>query len=896
MRSVPIPVRRFAFVLLLLAPSGLTADELSISPAHPERLSNSSLQFTAKLGGLDVTRSVWWASSNPNVATIAADGIARLAGAGTTTITANLPSYQASTDLMVTIASSPVFTVQPRDTGVNRVINPGSGVKVKLFNSLGEPLRNQAITIAIGANPSSISTLAGTLTQFTDSGGTASFPDLRIDWLGTGYTLVASANPVSGQVSAASAPFNELRVGDPCLGPGMAACSSGCADTDRDGLNDAWEIAGGIDLNGDGRITDASHDLLLPWADPRKPDIFVQYDWMDRAPPGNACTVDTDCTGLGLGHKGETCTGPQLTSSAPASCRFTCNADSDCTARGPSHAGESCQANACVHTHDPNITAPGALQAVVDRFAAHGINLHLIRGHAVPHSTVVSFRLLSDPALPDNVMTDTCEGASVASGNAGEGKYGESLYDLKKASALDKLDLAYHYALFSHYSGCDTAGHCNSGTCTQSQNPNGSPKNAVVAGESGLAEISGNDFVVSLASRVQDLGLPDGRFVTGGTFMHELGHNLGLHHGGGIETPCLDQSQCRLGFTCQIVGTPPVGKFCVGADDTGWKPNYLSVMNYRFQFSAIQSAAQPGSNQPLSCSTDANCPVGNLCYNHVCSRLDYSSQTLPTGGNSPGALDESISKGHVGLNEPAGLGSGTPDLTSFFNSRCDVPASIAATNGPVDWSGNGDFLETNVAADLNAVDHPCGTVFARLSGATDWPDLSGVNFNYQFQCTAFGGPSGDGAQSDAYPARSGRIHNLAGPELSTQTAMKAGLHLPIRSAKVLIRPGCANPAVAPGQPGVVTVAILGDATFDVTEVDPTSLSFAAAAPLNVVIRDVDGDGIPDLVMEIDMSKLKLGPRARAARVSGWLKNTQAFFGEARIRSVANMAAEDLSCR
>ena len=42
------------------------------------------------------------------------------------------------------------------------------------------------------------------------------------------------------------------------------------------------------------------------------------------------------------------------------------------------------------------------------------------------------------------------------------------------------------------------------------------------------------------------------RWDQAGTFMHELGHNLGLRHG--------------------------------GTDESNYKPNYLSVMNYAFQF------------------------------------------------------------------------------------------------------------------------------------------------------------------------------------------------------------------------------------------------------------------------------------------------------------------------
>ena len=40
-----------------------------------------------------------------------------------------------------------------------------------------------------------------------------------------------------------------------------------------------------------------------------------------------------------------------------------------------------------------------------------------------------------------------------------------------------------------------------------------------------------------------------------GTFMHELGHNLGLRHGGG--------------------------------DDVNYKPNFLSIMNYFFQMNGL---------------------------------------------------------------------------------------------------------------------------------------------------------------------------------------------------------------------------------------------------------------------------------------------------------------------
>ena len=92
----------------------------------------------------------------------------------------------------------------------------------------------------------------------------------------------------------------------------------------------------------------------------------------------------------------------------------------------PSHVGERCIQNMCMHTHDPVVLAPKALDAVVERFAVRGFNLHILRGHELPHSHVLSFRLLNDPNHPMNIMDDACEGGSLASGTAGAGEYADA--------------------------------------------------------------------------------------------------------------------------------------------------------------------------------------------------------------------------------------------------------------------------------------------------------------------------------------------------------------------------------------------------------------------------------------------------------------------------------------
>jgi len=81
------------------------------------------------------------------------------------------------------------------------------------------------------------------------------------------------------------------------------------------------------------------------------------------------------------------------------------------------------------------------------------------------------------------------------------------------------------------------------------------------SGSSGLAEIGGDDFMVTLGhpSWTTPGGTPDQQ---SGTFMHELGHALGLRHG--------------------------------GADNIKWKPNYRSVMNYAWQLPRSWSSSQWG--------------------------------------------------------------------------------------------------------------------------------------------------------------------------------------------------------------------------------------------------------------------------------------------------------------
>ncbi len=678
-------------------PAFAGAPSLSLTPSNPVLIKGLSLNFQALLGSEQENKTSdvnSWTSSNPAVASIDSSGRALALSAGATTITAVVGNQKGSTTLTVITVSNPIFTVQPSNTGVSAAITPA--VKVLVQDNRGLPIAGLQVTMGIGTNGGEGGTgvLSGTLSHTTDATGIASFADLRIDWLGTAYTLVATVATPTGPLSSTSSRFDENPV-NPCLASVPVcgtATSHGCTDSDGDGLSDAWESAGGIDFNGDGIVSRSEQVLTnvdpffpdgtanpFPSADPAVKDLFLKYDWMELADQLGACTVDPLPAGP-----------PNFLSVFYPFHSNSCSFDQKCisgTCRG--------------HSDEPTAAS---LQLVVDAFSRRGVRLHLVRGHAISHANVTAY----GPPIAACV-TDL-------SGYTFSGAQSVNFYDLKTANlnasyndqAFSKAQLfpVYHYAVFGHRHTCDSFQDCAKAAC---QNPD-TGRNPLF-NETGLAEQPGNDVMVTMGG-FADRNLAVTRLAQGGTFMHELGHNLALDHGGPI-----------------FIAGVAVG----GNEKLNFKPNYISVMNYNHQTLGVSTAASTCAPNDYACQTT---PVSTrIDYSSFCPKeqpfCDASLKTVPN------ILDENDGTEAAGIN----VGHGDIGYTSCNGVQTRIPGS-----GPVDFNCNGNARETWCAVgcditpgfELNKDPQGGGQIPNGTPGSgdalqpfEDWPNLV-----FAFQCSS----------------------------------------------------------------------------------------------------------------------------------------------------------------
>lgn len=497
-------------------------------------------------------------------------------------------------------------------------------------------------------------------------------------------------------------------------------CINDGGDTDGDGLCDNWEKNGYTDPK-----TGEFVNLPAMGAHWDHKDIFVHADYM----------VDSTI---------EICTPP-----------FVCS---------------------YAHTHKPN---PDAMAMVINAFANApvenpdgftGINIHIDCGrdcvmNPETGETWGDFSLAQaiDPELPVTLLGDQLDDTCVPI-KAGDCAYDWTEFDNIRASNFAPTGRApiFHYMIFGH----------SIGVYSTNTNPDGS-KGIGIANATGIAEIPDSNFIVSLGAASGQVGKP---LEQAGTFMHELGHNLGLRHG--------------------------------GTDDINGKPNYLSVMNYSFQFGVIT--------------------------NGVRNAIDYSKfYQIPS-------LNE------YSLNEQVGLNGGplVANYGTFYYCYVEVPVKGGLTlqqqtrfvpnaNSPIDWNCNGT-IDTKTLTDGNDIDGLTDQ-FGDPTLVTD-PLVGSEDWSHLIYAGGAVGQLGQGSGS-------------GGSLLGEQVAEGPVPHLPVPYDVDVVSPGLA--IVPPGASianFTYTITNTGQQpdTYDVTPVSqysnwwdisgvPATISLAAGANQQVTI-------------------------------------------------------------
>ncbi len=226
-----------------------------------DRLGNATTAFTGNVtvaigtnpaaGTLSGTKVV---AAVAGVATFSSLSIDR-SGTGYT-LTAAATGLTGATSSAFPITPGPAtqlaFTVQPASTSAGVTITPA--VRVTARDALGNTATGftDTVTVAIGTNPAG-GTLSGT-TAVAAAAGVATFANLSIDNVGSGYTLTASATGLTGTASSAfdivtviSATLSTLTSATDTIGQCLKSCALGL---DASRITVTVRDAGGNPLSG----------------------------------------------------------------------------------------------------------------------------------------------------------------------------------------------------------------------------------------------------------------------------------------------------------------------------------------------------------------------------------------------------------------------------------------------------------------------------------------------------------------------------------------------------------------------------------------------------------------------------------------------------------------------
>jgi hypothetical protein len=270
-------------------------------------------------------------------------------------------------------------------------------------------------------------------------------------------------------------------------------------------------------------------------------------------------------------------------------------------------------------------------------------------------------------------------------------------------------DGIFHYLLYAHARGVrksdfpclatDAMGHVEpvpypTGTIACGGGLTDNPEYTKPKSSSGVAELPGRFAMVSLGLWDHAVGTEN---MQAQTTLHELGHNLGLWHGGAapVFTP-LPTGRVRV----------EVMPNCV--------PYYWSVMNYANQATGVvdkdgvplvRLSGEQGPDVDEMALADGLFGQGTLPFR--------SSWYAPkVAGTLPFTLDSTPATKRC---DGTSLQPGGPPM-----ARLDAPFSKSSLNWSIDWNGDGSNLAPS--QDVN-FDGKASTGAARLRGHNDWDTL-----------------------------------------------------------------------------------------------------------------------------------------------------------------------------
>jgi hypothetical protein len=433
-------------------------------------------------------------------------------------------------------------------------------------------------------------------------------------------------------------------------------------DSDGDGLPDNWEICG-VDNDGDGTI---DVDLPAMGAKPYRKDLFVEIDWMVQ----------------NVGAPGDHTHAPWLPSLMNA-----WNELNTAPVTNPTVNGVASPAGIALHVdvgtlyanYTLNVDNAGPAEITVDGTGNIDMN-----GDGIPDIGNLSPLGRTTPGGGNALGEQAVLNPSPLTGSFFDAA--STFGTIKAANFNATRNTVFRYCVFGH--------------SQVSTPPNSSGRaEALAAGSSGS-----NDFYVTLGfppwprqtfdtnlDGVPDPGAanlpgPGGLVVDGtiamhtGTFLHELGHTLGLGHGGG--------------------------------DAVNFKPNYLSIMSYTFQNGGLPfDFDNNGTADPVGLDLNRDGVIDG-------SRYLFSFAQLPN-------LNE-----NAGLNDPAGIGDGNILTTYSVSPTVNL---VRLANGPLDWLNDGDITDFGVTLDINNAD---GTGLTPLTGFNDYVRIAngGLAFQAQAPC------------------------------------------------------------------------------------------------------------------------------------------------------------------